>query len=332
MRPLIGVTSLWDDIKSCGWMWQNYLELIWDAGGMPMVLPLYASNQAIEEAVGRCSGFLFTGGQDIAPEYFESKHPQYCQKPALVRDALEFKLFDAARQAHRPIFGICRGMQLINVAMGGDLIEDIPSQIGTQTEHRYVTPGTPTMHEVQLLGESYLSKACSEKVITVNSFHHQAIDRVAPSLKVIARSSTDQIVEAVEAEGEDFLVALQWHPERIYQGRPENLRLVDILLRLRLKSCFSDGSVMQKRLSYKDAIRRSHREAAYTLAAALLLFLFFWCALFLTADSGVFLFGLPLWFWLSCVGGYLLSVVVVWFLVKKAFRHFELISDEDKKP
>lgn len=249
MRPLIGVTSLWDDIKSCGWMWQNYLELIWDAGGMPMVLPLYASNQAIEEAVGRCSGFLFTGGQDIAPEYFESKHPQYCQKPALVRDALEFKLFDAARQAHRPIFGICRGMQLINVAMGGDLIEDIPSQIGTQTEHRYVTPGTPTMHEVQLLGESYLSKA----------------------------------------------------------------------------------SVMQKRLSYKDAIRRSHREAAYTLAAALLLFLFFWCALFLTADSGVFLFGLPLWFWLSCVGGYLLSVVVVWFLVKKAFRHFELISDEDKK-
>lgn len=99
-----------------------------------------------------------------------------------------------------------------------------------------------------------------------------------------------------------------------------------------IKSCFSDGSVMQKRLSYKDAIRRSHREAAYTLAAALLLFLFFWCALFLTADSDVFLFGLPLWFWLSCVGGYLLSVVVVWFLVKKAFRHFELISDEDKKP
>ena len=135
------------------------------------------------------------------------------------------------------------------------------------------------MHEVQLLGESYLSKACSEKVITVNSFHHQAIDRVAPSLKVIARSSTDQIVEAVEAEGEDFLVALQWHPERIYQGRPENLRLVEYFIEASAKVM----SVMQKRLSYKDAIRRSHREAAYTLAAALLLFLFFWCALFLTA-------------------------------------------------
>ena len=67
-------------------------------------------------------------------------------------------------------------------------------------------------------------------MITVNSFHHQAIDRVAPSLKVIARSSTDQIVEAVEAEGEDFLVALQWHPERIYQGRPENLRLVEYFI------------------------------------------------------------------------------------------------------
>ena len=92
MRPLIGVTSLWDDVKSCGWMWQNYLELIWDAGGMPMVLPLNASPEAIHEAVVRCDGFLFTGGQDIAPSYFDSHYPQYCQKPALVRDAVEFAL------------------------------------------------------------------------------------------------------------------------------------------------------------------------------------------------------------------------------------------------
>lgn len=145
-------------------------------------------------------------------------------------DAVEFALFDAARNAHKPIFGICRGMQLINVAMGGTLIEDIPNQVGNRTEHRYVTPGTPTMHEVDVLGESYLFKACAEQVITVNSFHHQAVDRVAPTLDVIARSSTDQIVEAVQANGDDFLVAVQWHPERIYQGRPENLRLVEFFI------------------------------------------------------------------------------------------------------
>ena len=230
MRPLIGVTSLWDDVKSCGWMWQNYLELIWDAGGMPMVLPLNVSPEAIHEAVVRCDGFLFTGGQDIAPSYFDSRCPQYCQKPALVRDAVEFALFDAARNAHKPIFGICRGMQLINVAMGGTLIEDIPNQVGSRTEHRYVTPGTPTMHEVDVLGESYLFKACAEQVITVNSFHHQAVDRIAPTLNVIARCSTDQTVEAVQANGDDFLVAVQWHPERIYQGRPENLRLVEFFI------------------------------------------------------------------------------------------------------
>ena len=130
----------------------------------------------------------------------------------------------------KPIFGICRGMQLINVAMGGTLIEDIPNQVGSRTEHRYVTPGTPTMHEVDVLGESYLFRASAEKVITVNSFHHQAVDRVAPTLDVIARSSTDQIVEAVQANGDDFLVAVQWHPERIYQGRPENLRLVEFFI------------------------------------------------------------------------------------------------------
>lgn len=89
---------------------------------------------------------------------------------------------------------------------------------------------------------------------------------------------------------------------------------------------------MQERLNYKDAIKRSHREAAYTFIAALLLFLFFWLTIFVTADSDVFFWDLPLWFWLSCVGGYVLSVIVVWFLVKKAFRHFDLFSDEDKKP
>ena len=143
--------------------------------------------RVILTAVVRCDGFLFTGGQDIAPSYFDSQHPQYCQKPALVRDAVEFALFDAARNAHKPIFGvefalfdaarnahkpifgICRGMQLINVAMGGTLIEDIPNQVGSRTEHRYVTPGTPTMHEVDVLGESYLFRACEEEVITVNS-------------------------------------------------------------------------------------------------------------------------------------------------------------------
>ena len=230
MRPLIGVTSLWDDEKSCGLMWQNYLELIWDAGGMPMVLSLNASDEAVHEAVTRCDGFLFTGGQDVAADRFDCKYPQYCQKPALTRDAVEFKLFDAARKAHRPIFGICRGLQLINVALGGTLIEDIPAQVDTKTEHRYVTPGSPSMHQVEILGESFLSRAKSQSVVTVNSYHHQALDRVAPGLRVIAKSVTDQIVEAVQSNEADFLVAVQWHPERIYREYPENLRLVKFFI------------------------------------------------------------------------------------------------------
>lgn len=230
MRPLIGVTSLWDDAKSCGWMWQNYLELIWEAGGMPMVLSLNASDEAVREAVCRCDGFLFTGGQDVAPDRFDSQYPQRCQKPSLERDAIEFKLFDAARREHRPIFGICRGLQLINVAMGGSLIEDIPSQVNTQTEHRYVTPGSPSMHQVDILGESYLSRAYPNNVMTVNSYHHQALDRVAQGLRVIARSSTDQVIEAVQSDEDDFLLGVQWHPERIYRERSENLRMVEFFI------------------------------------------------------------------------------------------------------
>ena len=226
MRPLIGVTSLWDSVKNCGWMWQNYMELIWDAGGMPMVLSLNSSPEAIDEALARCQGFLFTGGQDISPDYYDYEKVERCQSKAEVRDVMELALFDAAHKAHRPIFGICRGMQLINVALGGTLIEDIPSQVKTPTEHRYMPPAAPSMHEVELVEGSPLMALVGQKRMTVNSYHHQAVDRVAPLLDVMARSVTDQIVEAVWAPKEDFLMAVQWHPERIYQGRPEKLELI----------------------------------------------------------------------------------------------------------
>lgn len=217
MRPMIGVTSLWDNDKVCGWMWQNYLELIWDAGAMPFVLPLNACDEAIEEYVSRCAGFLFTGGQDVAVDRFKCQHPELCQAPALPRDDLEFALFAAARKAERPIFGICRGLQLINVAMGGTLIEDIPELTHSAVEHRYRPPMAPSMHKVSIKADSTLSTFFTTSEITVNSYHHQAIDQVASGLYVTGKSTDDGIIEAVEGTQGAYLVAVQWHPERIYK-------------------------------------------------------------------------------------------------------------------
>ena len=217
MRPMIGVTSLWDNDKGCGWIWQNYLELIWDAGGMPFVLPLNASDEAIEQYVSRCAGFLFTGGQDIAVDRFKCQHPEMCQAPALPRDDLELPLFAAARKAGRPVFGICRGLQLFNVALGGTLIEDIPELTQSSVEHRYRPPAAPSMHPVTIKTDCTLSTFFDTKEITVNSYHHQAIDQVADGLRVTAKSTDDGIIEAVEGTQGAYLMAVQWHPERIYK-------------------------------------------------------------------------------------------------------------------
>ena len=126
MRPMIGVTSLWDNDKGCGWIWQNYLELIWDAGGMPFVLPLNASDEAIEQYVSRCAGFLFTGGQDIAVDRFKCQHPEVCQSPAVPGEDVELPLCATARKAGGRVLGFWRGLQRFSVAFGGMLMEDIP--------------------------------------------------------------------------------------------------------------------------------------------------------------------------------------------------------------
>ena len=226
MRPLIGVTTQKKKKKKCGWMWQNYLELIWAAGGMPVVLSLNASDEAREEMLAHCRGILFTGGQDMATKNYPYRDPARCLTSAEIRDEVELPLFHAAYKRAMPIFGICRGMQMINFALGGTLIEDIPTQVKTQTEHRYRPPAAPSMHEVDVFDGTPLMDIVGKTRFTVNSYHHQAVETVASTLRLMARSSTDQIAEAVWAPEGSFLMAVQWHPERIYQERPENLEML----------------------------------------------------------------------------------------------------------
>ena len=115
---------------------------------------------------------------------------------------------------------------MINFALGGTLIEDIPTQVKTETEHRYCPPAVPSMHEVDVFEDTPLMDIVGKAHFTVNSYHHQAVETVAPALKLMACSSTDQIVEAVWAPEGSFLMAVQWHPERIYLEHPENLAML----------------------------------------------------------------------------------------------------------
>lgn len=175
-----------------------------------------------------CHGLLLTGGPDVDPErYGEPLKRTLCLDVDPRRDALELALIEAARDSMMPMLGICRGLQILNVALGGTLIADIPSHNAHALEHRRIE-GIDATHDVEAEGGSLIQRICRSIDGTVNSAHHQAIDRMAPMLTAAAYA-TDGIVEAVEwgdatLGGKPFLLGVQWHPERMpfdnpYSGR-----------------------------------------------------------------------------------------------------------------
>jgi putative glutamine amidotransferase len=168
------------------------------------------------ETVEPCDGIVFTGGADINPDrYGKSGEREYCIVDD-ARDELEFALFDHVRTLHMPILGICRGMQLINVALGGSLYTDVPTFVRTDIEHRRIED-TDSHHGLIVTPGSLLKKLTNELEGTVNSAHHQAVERLAGDLAKAA-TSPDGIVEAVEwatPESRQFLFAVEWHPERM---------------------------------------------------------------------------------------------------------------------
>ena len=163
-----------------------------------------------------CKGIVFTGGEDVeSAKYGKAKDSTRCGKFNLKRDSLEFALIKKAMNLELPIIGICRGQQILNVAMGGTLIIDIPTDVGNKVKHR--KNGRITKHMVNINEYSGLHKLFGESEIEVNSHHHQAIENIAPVFKAIAFAN-DSIIEAIEwkdVNKKHYLRAFQWHPEKM---------------------------------------------------------------------------------------------------------------------
>ncbi|MCX6625021.1 MAG: gamma-glutamyl-gamma-aminobutyrate hydrolase family protein [Acidobacteria bacterium] len=161
------------------------------------------------------AGLLLTGGSDVDPAlYGESAHPM-TEPPDTSRDSLEIRLLQEFLRAGLPVFGICRGHQLMNVALGGTLLQHIE-------EHH--DQDTPDVHQVLAAPGTRLAAVIGEEPVPVNSRHHQAIGRLAPGLLVSARAA-DGVIEAVELPGEPFVVAVQWHPEERHDRYPADRAL-----------------------------------------------------------------------------------------------------------
>ena len=213
--PVIGLTTYRQQARSGVWdvpasfLPAVYLEGVTRTGGIAVLLPPQPVDGAIaEQVIGRLDGLILTGGKDVDPAaYGQQPHPA-TEEPASDRDEWEFALLRAAIDRRVPVLGICRGPQVINVALGGTLHQHLPDVLG-HSGHR-VADATFASHTAHIAAGSRLNRLLGESIQT-RCYHHQAIDQLGTGL--VASARCDGIVEGIESAGKDFVVGVQWHPE-----------------------------------------------------------------------------------------------------------------------
>jgi putative glutamine amidotransferase len=224
-QPIVGVTCITQPNAREGEMRhavdREYVAALTGAGAVPMLLSPALDSSAIPALVEILDGIVFTGGGDVAPARYRQRAHRKLGRVEPERDRFEIDLYLAARRAGRPILGICRGVQLMNVAAGGTLIQDIPSQVKPSISHAAEASGE-RLHEVILEAGSIARDLAGTARITVNSFHHQAVKDVAPGYRATA-VAPDGVIEALESLDGPFCVGLQWHPERATRGTNREL-------------------------------------------------------------------------------------------------------------
>lgn len=214
-RPIIGICASYLVDKQQILLRDTYTNAVLEAGGLPVILPVVTDESVIDALLNRIDGLLLSGGGDVNPAcYGEEKSPE-CGETTELRDAFELRITQKARKRKMPIFGICRGLQVLNVVYGGTLIQDIPSACGFPLEkHRQPEPYDELWHDVILEEGGLLARVTGEKRFMTNSMHHQAIKALGGTLVVEGRAE-DGTVEAVRDLENDAIFGVQFHPEYI---------------------------------------------------------------------------------------------------------------------
>ncbi len=211
-KPIIGIVPLVDIERESYWMLPGYMKGIEQAGGIPLMLPLTSDEENLQQLAEELDGFLYAGGQDISPNLYAQRRSRMCGQCCHERDEMETILFRMVYEQDKPLLGICRGIQCINVVMGGTLYQDLPSEHSSDTEHHQIPPYDVPVHSVKIIGDSPLYKLLKKETLMVNSYHHQAILTLAPKVSAMAVSE-DGLIEAVCVPKKRFIWGIQWHPE-----------------------------------------------------------------------------------------------------------------------
>jgi putative glutamine amidotransferase len=221
MRPIIGIIASRYTVpgESLAGIGEQYLRAVEGAGGIPLLIHLTQDADVLQAHYQHCAGLLFAGGGDVDPAVFgQPPHPRLGTVEPL-RDEVELALARRAIADRKPVLGICRGIQLLNIALGGTLYQDIPSELPDALDHdasSKAPSGAQLAHSIALEPGSWLAGLLETDMMPGNTFHHQALRDVAPGLQVTGRTP-DGVIEAVEGTGPGFMVGVQCHPEEMWE-------------------------------------------------------------------------------------------------------------------
>ncbi|MFZ5649639.1 MAG: gamma-glutamyl-gamma-aminobutyrate hydrolase family protein [Bacillota bacterium] len=231
MKPFIGITCAWDEEKGRYFLAEAYVRAVEAGGGIPLPLAYTPDDYSVKRLTGIIGGLVLSGGTDVDPVFFgEDPIPgggELCPH----RDQFELSATRAALASGMPVLGICRGMQVLNIAAGGDIYQDIASQAGGGgVKHCQQAPRWHPTHDIVIREGTVLASILGAGRVRVNSFHHQAVRNVAPGFTVSA-GSADGVAEAIEAPDHLFTVGVQCHPEAMWKEHPVFLALFERLAR-----------------------------------------------------------------------------------------------------
>lgn len=225
--PLIGITTYGRDGDNRFYLPAPYVDAVRRAGGIPVLLPPGESNP--KGLFDKLDGLILTGGGDLDPTLYGGRSHPTIYMVDRERDRSEMSLVEQSLESKLPTFGICRGSQMINVALGGTLVEHLPDLVGDAIPHR-LPPREPTSHPIKLDSGSHLAKILSQIEFSAPSWHHQAVRRLAPGLRSVAQAP-DGTIEAVEYPDHPWLIGVQWHPELAADQEPLHQKLFDELVK-----------------------------------------------------------------------------------------------------
>ena len=235
-RPIIGITTqtldaIPDQLPRCWVMSQRYVQILVAAGAVPWLIPLLEGDEGtLRDIFDRIDGLFLPGGVDVDPSTYGEARGPFCQRTDPARDWTELLLVRWALAERKPVLAVCRGAQLLNVAVGGSLYQDVGAQHPAAIKHDYFPSGgrrrDDLTHDVRIAAGSRLARLLETEALSVNSMHHQGIARLAPGLVAVATSS-DGLIEGVESDDGHFVLGVQWHPEDLVEVDPRMRELFE---------------------------------------------------------------------------------------------------------